>query len=129
MSSHQLFPLKMSILKISNTATPKSNPCVPSPCGPNSQCKNVGGQGICSCLPNYEGLPPNCKAECMINSGCPPNKACHNQKCIDPCPGSCGSRARCSTVNHSPRCECPPGMTGDPSRACYEDSKIFLDKH
>ncbi|KAL1451866.1 hypothetical protein WDU94_006202 [Cyamophila willieti] len=95
-----------------------TNPCQPSPCGPNSQCREVNHQAVCSCLPNYFGSPPACRPECTVNSDCPLDKACFNQKCVDPCPGSCGYRARCSVYNHEPVCTCPPGYTGNPFSQC-----------
>lgn len=98
--------------------TPITNPCVPSPCGPNSQCRDINGSPSCSCLPNYMGVPPNCRPECVINSECPSNMACIREKCRDPCPGSCGSGATCSVVNHTPICSCPEGFTGDPFSYC-----------
>lgn len=94
------------------------DPCLPSPCGPNSECRNANGVPSCSCLPNYFGSPPNCKPECTINSDCPSNLACINQRCRDPCPGSCGVLAQCSVINHTPICMCPDGYTGDPFRYC-----------
>ena len=98
--------------------TPK-NPCQPSPCGPNSQCREVNGQAVCSCLPNYSGSPPGCRPECVVSSECPQNKACLNQKCVDPCPGTCGLNAKCQVINHSPICSCTSGYTGDPFTRCY----------
>lgn len=95
------------------------NPCVPSPCGPNSQCREVNGQAVCSCLPNYSGSPPGCRPECVVSSECPQDKACVNQKCVDPCPGVCGQNANCRVNNHSPICTCAPGYTGDPFSRCY----------
>ncbi|KAJ4432717.1 hypothetical protein ANN_21354 [Periplaneta americana] len=95
------------------------DPCVPSPCGPNSQCRNVNGQGVCSCLPNYIGSPPGCRPECVVSSECPQNRACVNQKCVDPCPGTCGLNARCEVINHSPICSCQVGFTGDPFTRCF----------
>lgn len=100
-------------------ATPETNPCQPSPCGPFSQCREVNKQAVCSCLPNYLGNPPGCKPECIINSECPYQKACVNQKCIDPCAGTCGLNARCQVINHSPICSCTSGNTGDPFTRCY----------
>lgn len=94
------------------------NPCQPSPCGPNSQCREVNGQSVCSCLPSYIGSPPGCRPECVISSECPQNKACINQKCIDPCPGTCGLNAICRVHNHSPICSCNNGYTGDPFTRC-----------
>lgn len=94
------------------------NPCVPSPCGPNSQCRQVNGQAVCSCLPEYSGSPPNCRPECVSSSECSQEKACINQKCKDPCPGVCGTNAKCRTINHSPICSCIAGYTGDPFSRC-----------
>nr|CAD7617395.1 unnamed protein product [Timema genevievae] len=75
------------------------DPCIPSPCGPNSQCRQVNGQAVCSCLPTYIGSPPGCRPECVVSSECLQNRACVNQKCIDPCPGTCGLNARCEHHN------------------------------
>lgn len=96
------------------------NPCVPSPCGRNSVCREVNGAPSCSCLPNYIGRAPNCRPECSSNSECPSNLACFNEKCRDPCPGSCGFSAQCTVVNHTPSCTCISGFTGDPFTACNE---------
>ena len=96
------------------------DPCNPSPCGPFSQCQNDVTRKVaaCSCLPNYIGVPPNCRPECSINPDCPSNRACVREKCIDPCPGSCGPNAECQVVNHNPICRCPTGYDGDPFREC-----------
>ena len=94
------------------------NVCSPSPCGPNSQCREVNGQAVCSCLPTYIGSPPGCRPECVVSSECPQNKACVNQKCVDPCPGTCGQNAQCTVINHSPICSCISGYTGDPFVIC-----------
>lgn len=94
------------------------NPCQPSPCGPNSQCREINQQAVCSCLPNYIGSPPTCRPECVSSFECALNQACVNQKCIDPCPGTCGLNAKCQTVNHNPICSCPPRLTGDPFVRC-----------
>lgn len=95
------------------------NPCVPSPCGPNSVCQAYGTTPSCSCLPNYIGNPPNCRPECTINSECSSNLACIREKCKDPCPGSCGVNAQCNVFNHVPVCTCPEGFTGDPFSSCH----------
>jgi hypothetical protein len=41
-----------------------------------------------------------------------------NEKCRDPCEGSCGLYAKCFVNNHVPVCLCPDGFTGDPFRQC-----------
>lgn len=95
-----------------------TNPCNPSPCGSNSQCREINGQAVCSCVPGYIGSPPTCRPECVTSAECPLNEACVNQKCINPCPGSCGIAAECHVVNHNPICSCRPKYTGDPFIRC-----------
>lgn len=114
------YPFKQPPPPIENLPLP-INPCDPSPCGPFSRCL-VSPQGfsVCSCLPSYRGTPPACKPECVVSSECPQNKACMNQKCVDPCPGTCGLNARCAVINHNPICTCPAGQDGDPFVRCYE---------
>lgn len=120
-----LYPIKNSSNKLikyffiffTEDIVPK-NPCDPSPCGPNSVCQVRGESPACSCIENYVGMPPNCRPECTINPECSNKRACINQKCKDPCPGSCGSNAVCSVVNHNALCTCLPGYIGDPFQAC-----------
>lgn len=94
------------------------NICQPSPCGPNSRCQEVNKQAVCSCIPNYIGSPPGCHPQCIISSECPSNKACLNQKCVDPCIDACGTNTECRVINHSPICNCKPLYTGDPFTRC-----------
>jgi len=104
-------------------------PCNPSPCGANAVCKERNGAGSCVCLPEYFGDPyTGCRPECVANSDCDRSRACVNNKCVDPCPGTCGLNAECTVVNHAPSCSCIPGYTGNPTRACnvIEASKTIL---
>lgn len=104
-----------------------SNPCKPSPCGLNSECRIVNEHAVCSCIKNYVGSPPSCRPECVVSSECALDKACMNLKCIDPCPGSCGVNARCNVLNHNPICSCQSGFTGDPFIQCLpEESKSMF---
>lgn len=64
------------------------------------------------------GSPPSCRPECVLSSECPSHFACVNNKCRDPCPGSCGSDAQCHVTNHVPVCSCLAGYTGDPFLFC-----------
>ena len=98
-----------------------TNPCQPSNCGPYSQCRVANGVAICSCLPNYIGTPPSCRPECQTSSECSQNEACINQRCLNPCPGSCSSTAKCQVINHAPICACPSGQTGNPFIRCYNE--------
>lgn len=102
------------------------NPCNPSPCGPNSRCREVNGNGVCSCLPEYQGSPPSCRPMCTVSSECPSDRACLNLKCIDPCPGPCGRNTQCKTINHSPYCSCGPSFTGNPFTQCLPESRKLL---
>lgn len=95
-----------------------SRPCYPSPCGPNSHCQEVNGIAVCKCVEGFVGNPPICRPECVVSSDCQLTRACINQKCRDPCLGSCGLNAECSVINHNPVCRCPPSMTGDPFSGC-----------
>lgn len=94
------------------------DPCVPSPCGPFSICRNTGNQPSCSCSLGYIGSPPNCRPECVSNQDCISSLACISEKCKDPCPGSCGQNAKCSVINHVSICTCFEGYKGDPFTAC-----------
>lgn len=96
----------------------EKDPCLPSPCGSFSQCRSIGGSPACTCLENYIGQPPNCRPECIIHSECPSDRACINMKCVNPCPGSCGTNALCSVINHIPTCRCSEGYTGNTFILC-----------
>lgn len=116
-----LICLLARVFLISNdasTAELPSNPCSPSPCGPNSQCRSNNGQAICSCVPGYLGNPPNCRPECIVSPECSPNEICTNQRCRNPCIGTCGLGARCTVANRNPICHCSEGFTGDPFVRC-----------
>lgn len=108
------------------------NHCVPSPCGPNSECVDVNNSSSCSCLPNYLGIPPYCRPECVINSECSQSLACIHQKCQDPCISACGTNANCVVSNHIPNCYCLPETTGNPFISCRKQpiaSKSVKTKH
>lgn len=106
------------VLAVQQLPEPARNPCLPSPCGFNAVCNDINGIPSCTCLPEYQGLPPNCHPQCAINQDCPSDKACINQKCRDPCPGSCGQNAVCNVFSHVPACTCRQGFTGDPFSSC-----------
>lgn len=100
------------------TAEP-TDPCNPSPCGPNSQCKSQSGIAVCTCLNGYQGSPPLCRPECVTSPECPLDQVCVNFKCNTPCPKSCGVNTECRVINHNPICTCKQGYTGDPFSICY----------
>lgn len=94
----------------------ETDPCNPSPCGPNAQCS---GDGVCTCLPEYQGDPyVGCRPECVVSADCARDRACMQSKCRDPCPGTCGQSAICDVINHIPMCSCPAGYTGNAFVEC-----------
>lgn len=103
--------------------TKETDPCYPSPCGPNTVCEKIGNTAICKCLPGLQGVPTSvtgCHPECVLSSDCPGDKACIQSKCKDPCSQNvCGSKAVCKTINHSPLCSCPSPLIGNPFEECY----------
>lgn len=105
-------------ITVAPIAAAPTDPCLPSPCGPFSQCRDIGGSPSCTCLPQYSGSPPNCRPECTINTDCPSDKACINERCVDPCPGSCGIYANCRVQSHISICTCFEGYVGDPFDRC-----------
>lgn len=120
-----------NLLSLTKLAAPSPmrpvNPCAPSPCGPFSECRMFNGHAVCSCQSGYVGSPPSCRPECMVSSECALNRACVNQKCADPCPGTCGLNARCQVINHNPICSCHAGFTGDPFTRCLKpESKLYF---
>lgn len=59
--------------------------------------------------------------ECMDNLGCPNDKTCHNQKCVNPCTlDSCGVNSRCHVQFHRAICICDENHTGNPQQYCRE---------
>lgn len=109
------------------------NPCIVSPCGRYSTCKNVNNSPSCACLPGYEGIPPYCRPQCETNSDCPNDLACINEKCTSPCINACGQNAKCSVSLHSANCYCVDGLVGDPFVSChvpvlYAESKSEIEE-
>lgn len=93
-----------------------SDPCNPSPCGPNAECT---GNGVCKCIAEYRGDPyRECRPECVQNSDCSFDKACANNRCVNPCVGICGQNAECAVVTHIATCSCIQNYEGDPFTLC-----------
>lgn len=97
-----------------------TDPCSLNVCGPNSECRVKNEQAVCTCKSQYVGNPPGCRPECTISSECSSDKACKNNKCINPCSNVCGLNATCKVLNHSPICTCSSGFSGDPFTACFK---------
>ena len=64
---------------------------------------------------------------CVVSGKCPTDQSCVNKLCINVCHTSlCGLNAECVTQNHRPTCECPPGMTGNPTIQCSAITSDYL---
>lgn len=101
--------------------------CRGNPCGPNSQCRDNNGAASCSCLPGFVGSAPACRPECVVSSECSLDKACVNQKCVNPCASNiCGTNSECRVKNHSPICTCRYGFTGNPFTICSQIPRTFI---
>ena len=127
--SFRVYINKLDVTRIFYLITAESprQTCFPDPCGPNSKCLELNGRPTCSCLPEYLGAPPNCRPECVVNTDCPSYEACVGEKCVDPCPGSCGQNADCRVYNHNPVCTCLPGFRGDAYSLCTRiPRKLFF---
>lgn len=92
--------------------------CRQNLCGSNSQCMVKNDVAICACSFGSIGNVPGCRPECVVSSHCPFDKACVNEKCVNPCSDTCGKDAECRVNNHSPYCACRNGYTGDPFTEC-----------
>ena len=104
------------------------DPCNPTPCGSNAVCQTRNRAAACQCIPEYFGDPyVACRPECVVNSDCPSNKACQRNKCVDPCPGTCGINAECNVRNHNAMCLCIAGYEGDPFVSCRLKPQGKLD--
>lgn len=92
-----------------------SDPCNPSPCGPNAECND----GVCTCRSEYHGDPYfECRPECTTSSDCPMDKACVRQRCKNPCLNTCGTNAVCQVVSHMAVCTCPERTSGNAFIQC-----------
>lgn len=67
------------------------------------------------CVPQFH------TAECQSDNDCPYDKACYNEKCLNPCTydtAQCGREAECFAQNHRANCACPAGTQGNPFVSC-----------
>lgn len=72
----------------------------------------------CVCCP--EDYQRHTDSGCRSNDDCSLDEACFSDHCMNPCvmTEACGLDADCRAVNHTPRCSCPPGYTGNPFIRC-----------
>lgn len=98
------------------------NPCnshaTPTPCSNGKTCEVLDHRPVCVCLKNCN---PSLSI-CLRDSGCSPELACRNYRCVDPCNEStCPADAPCYVEEHKPICKfCPPGFVPDTKYGCMK---------
>ena len=67
----------IGILRQQPRQQPPSDPCIPSPCGAQADCRSTGNRAVCSCPAGYEGDPyTGCTADPCSQSPCGDNAIC-----------------------------------------------------
>jgi hypothetical protein len=102
------------------------NPCIlGDPCARNAECYGDNHRPACKCPAGYSGNPfDRCqRVECHTDTDCPNNRACLEERCVDPCSSvanpPCAQNAVCYAQNHAAGCVCPPHLPeGNPQSYC-----------
>uniref|UniRef100_A0A0K2TAS5 Putative LOC101893139 [Musca domestica] n=1 Tax=Lepeophtheirus salmonis TaxID=72036 RepID=A0A0K2TAS5_LEPSM len=112
-----------------------ANPCILlNPCAINGECIPSNHVSKCRCPSDMNGDPYSLcvDVECAINEDCNSERACYQDKCIDPCvlDNPCAPNALCKTVQHASSCVCIPPLIGNPFVSCVEKepSPIEVEK-
>ena len=89
--------------------------------------QGIAHRATCQCPPGQTGNPyETCnQKECEANSDCPPDHACVNKICQNPCAvlNPCDPSEVCKVLGHEPNCKCPPGQQGDRYGTCKTGEK------
>jgi len=100
------------------------NPCTKrAPCPASKTCEVLDHKPVCICTKDCH---PSLSI-CLRDNGCPPQLACHNYRCTDPCQNfTCPQDAPCFVEHHRPVCKfCPSGFVSDQKSGCIK-GKIAL---
>lgn len=94
------------------------NPCASGTCAANKTCEVLDHRPVCICM---RDCTPSLSI-CLRDSGCPPQQACRNYRCEDPCAkAACAADAPCYVEDHRPVCKfCPPGFVVDRRYGCLK---------
>lgn len=121
MGTNLFMRCKLLLIFSADVTVRPTDPCNPSPCGLQSQCRIRNG------LPSCANLPVTADSlECISNNECGSREACINRRCSDPCPGSCGLNTECRVFSNTPMCLCNAGFTGDPFIRCTPIQSEFI---
>ena len=93
-------------------------PCHSAACPPGKNCAVLNHKALCMCASECESSV----SICLKDRGCPPDEACINYKCQNPCDKlSCPGNTPCVVEDHQPVCKfCPPGFIADPNYGCLQ---------
>lgn len=106
------------------------NPCNvrnKRPCPADKTCDVLDHRPVCICTKNCN---PSLSI-CLRDSGCSPDLACRNYRCVDPCRNStCPADAPCYVEEHKPICKfCPPGFVPDTKYGCMKGKHNFSEHY
>lgn len=92
------------------------NPCSSLTCPVEKICEVINHKPVCLCTKDCN---PSLSI-CLSDKGCPPQQACFNFQCVDPCLNTtCLQDAPCFVEDHKPVCKfCPAGFSSDPKYGC-----------
>lgn len=107
-----------------------ANPCVENErrgidCPKNKSCQVQNHKPQCVCM---KDCSPSVSI-CLRDNGCPPDLACVNYECVNPClKAQCAEDSPCFVEDHRPVCKfCPAGFATDSKYGCQK-GKIFLKR-
>jgi len=106
------------------------SPCIlGDPCASNAECYGDNHRASCRCPSGYSGNPfSRCeRAECRIDTDCPNDKTCLENRCINPCSNNppCAQNAICLAQNHAAACLCPESLPeGSPITYCLPRTPV-----
>lgn len=114
---------------VPEVACKKIEACNPNPCHPTAVCEPRLSSYECRCPSGFVGDPK--RTGCRKQNGClngdrdcPPEAACVDNRCVNPCEGACGINSLCKIVNRKPICICPEGYEEMNDNACKK--KVLL---
>lgn len=94
------------------------SPCSSLTCPVEKICEVINHRPVCLCTKDCN---PSLTI-CLRDNGCPPQQACSNFRCVDPCLNTtCPQDAPCFVEDHKPVCKfCPAGFSSDQKYGCLK---------
>lgn len=94
------------------------SPCTSKTCPEKKTCAVMNHRPVCLCTKDCN---PSLSI-CLRDNGCPPQLACANYRCVNPCVNTtCPQEAPCFVEDHKPVCKfCPSGFSPDTKYGCLK---------